>query len=349
MMERRALNHETHRRQTRQKGEGSVKRSVRASLLGVVLVLVMVLVPTSIAAATTAVYADDQAGWEAAAGSWETEDFNDATLNADVSVESDKGSINVGGYWFDRPEYGTDDQTTWTFSEPICAWGGTWYVGSDWTGGPGSHLEVFLGDTWETVGVIPNYYDDQFWGIVSDAPFTQVRLTAYNDDGWRESYALDDMVYGGIPLDIKQHALTQIESLLAGDLQSAQRSMLDKAAGQVTKSLDPAFWVDGFHLERSSGTQVFGYEAAAAESLLRSHCTGAQSVISKLVTADRLLALAAIGDAVAGHGNSTKIAAARKSLQQGDRYRYDSRRAVQAINAYRDAWKYAIAAGGKLK
>jgi hypothetical protein len=312
----------------------------------VALVLVMVLIPTGIAAAATTVYADDQAGWEAAAGSWATEDFNDATLNPEISVESDKGWIDVGGYWFDRPEYGTDDQTTWTFSEPISAWGGTWYVGSGWTGGPGSHLEVLLGDTWETIGVIPNYYDDQFWGFVSDAPFTQVRLTAYNDDGWRESYALDDMVYGGTPRDIKQYALAQIENLLAGDLKPAQRSMLDEAAGQVAKSLDPAFWVDGFHLEKSSGTQVFGYEAAAAESLLRSHTAGAQSAIGNLLKADRTLALEAINDAVAGHGNSAKISAARKSLQGGDRYRSDSKRAVQAINAYRDAWTSAIKAGG---
>ena len=83
------------------------------------------------------------------------------------------------------------------------------------------------------------------------------------------------MVYGGVPRDIKEHALAQIENLLAGDLKPAQRSMLDKAAGQIAKSLDQAFWADGFHLERSSGTQVFGYEAAAAESLLRSHCRGA--------------------------------------------------------------------------
>lgn len=164
----------------------------------------------ALASPSITVYDNDQAGWEAAVGCWEVEDFTDEILNPGVSVVSDLGEILVPpvapGLWWDQLDYdgGPTTFTTWTFANPIYAFGGTWDAGSDReydghpVGGPGSNIEVLIDGSWVSVGVIDNDYIDVFWGFVSDVPFTQVRLQAYNDEGWTERYTLDNMVYSDI-------------------------------------------------------------------------------------------------------------------------------------------------------
>jgi hypothetical protein len=178
-------------------------------LLGIGLVLVlMVAVPSPAMAATTTVYDGDQAGWEAAVGSWATEDFEDG-VGPGISVSSTNGVVHTQGsgnkLWYDSLTYdgGPTATTTWTFDNPIYAFGGTWDLGSSGgdpeVGGPGSNIEVLMDGSWQSVGVIDNSYIDVFWGFVSDTSFTQVRLQAYNDEGWTERYTLDDMVYSFSP------------------------------------------------------------------------------------------------------------------------------------------------------
>jgi hypothetical protein len=174
-------------------------------LLGIALALVLMAVVPSPAMAATTVYDNDQAGWEAAVGSWETEDFEDGVVGPGISVVSDNGYVYTqasgNDLWYDSLTYsaGPTAYTTFTFDDPIYAFGGTWDLGS-WLedpeiGGPGSNIEVLMDGSWQSVGVIDNDYIDVFWGFVSDTPFTQVRLQAYNDEGWTERYTLDDMVY----------------------------------------------------------------------------------------------------------------------------------------------------------
>jgi len=175
--------------------------------LAIALVVPLTLARPAVASASTTIYDGDQSGWEAAVGDWLTEDFNDTTLNPEISVVSDYGEI-VYGFWYDELYYsgGPTSFTTWTFSKPIYAFGGTWDLGSTWSdefgrrvGGPGSNIEVLINGTWESVGVIDRDYEWEFWGFVSDVPFTQVRLQAYNDEGWVERHRLDDMVYSALP------------------------------------------------------------------------------------------------------------------------------------------------------
>jgi len=164
--------------------------------------------PVAVSASpTVTIYDNDWTGWNTAVGGvYLTEDFNDTTLNPGLSVVSDLGHILVTqGLWWDQLNWSPKTYTTWTFATPIYAFGGTWDAGSfrqyyddghwHYIGGPGSNIQVQINGSWVDVGVIDNEYIDVFWGFVSDVPFTQVRLQAYNNEGWTERHTLDDMVY----------------------------------------------------------------------------------------------------------------------------------------------------------
>ena len=177
-----------------------MKSIFRVLLACVIVVSALFVMPSGVSAATS-VYDNDQAGWEAAVGAWLTEDFEDGTVGPGVSVDSDNGYIytQLSGnkLWYDDLVYEGEPTTftTWTFDVPIYAFGGMWKLGGPDCGGPGSNIEVLINGSWESVGVIDREYINVFWGFVSDVPFTQVRLQAYNFEGIRERYTLDDMVY----------------------------------------------------------------------------------------------------------------------------------------------------------
>jgi len=159
--------------------------------------------PVTVSANPTAtVYDDDWPGWNAAVGGvYVTEDFTDATLNPGLSVVTEyPGYVDtLKGVWWDRLVYDVtyypyyQNTTTWEFAVPIYAYGGTWNPGEP--GGPGSNIEVEINGSWVSVGVINHNYVNVFWGFVSDVPFTKVRLSAYNIQGWCETYEMDNMVY----------------------------------------------------------------------------------------------------------------------------------------------------------
>jgi hypothetical protein len=164
-----------------------MKRSRVVLLLLVAAVLVLFILPTSVALAQAQVYDDDWQGWQAAARTWNTEDFSDRFLNPGVSVDTSRGELYTFGRLRDLllPGY----STTWYFSTPMRAWGGWWdpygLSGPDW----GMDVWVYLGRSWEYVGHISEYYQNNFWGFVSSTPFTAVRLTG------EEGYYFDNMVY----------------------------------------------------------------------------------------------------------------------------------------------------------
>ncbi len=179
--------------------------------IGLALVLMLALAAPALATAIT-VYDNNQAGWEAAVGSWATEDFEDG-VGPGISVSSTNGVVHTQGsgnkLWYDDLTYsgGPTASTTFTFTNPIVAFGGTWDLassGGDPTcGGPGSNIQVRMMDgTWQDVGVISRNYINVFWGFVSDTAFDQVLLQAYNADGTRERYTLDNMVYTELEVEI---------------------------------------------------------------------------------------------------------------------------------------------------
>jgi hypothetical protein len=78
---------------------------------------------------------------------------------------------------------------------PLTGFGGNWDTAGP--GGPGTNIKVEYYGSWVTVGEIPRTYNGEFWGFVSDIPFTSIRLSCGSHPaGIAETYELDDMVMG---------------------------------------------------------------------------------------------------------------------------------------------------------
>ncbi|MBD3237847.1 MAG: hypothetical protein GF330_14180 [Candidatus Eisenbacteria bacterium] len=167
----------------------------RDALLGAILAISTVWTIGD-SSATTRVYTEET-GWQnAAGGSYLTEDFADTLLNPGVSfVSTESGHINPQHecYQYVLPSQSQNEpMTTWTFEPQIVAYRGDWTPGGP--GGSGNSLWVFIADDSLYVGSIPNSHDGEFWGFVSDAPFSSVRLVG-GPGTHQEHYCLDDMVY----------------------------------------------------------------------------------------------------------------------------------------------------------
>ena len=152
------------------------------------------------AGAATIVYTDKAAWDSAVGGQFLTEDFNDDLLNPGVSfVSSESGNINPAlGIYQDVLASASQNEpmTVWSFTPAITAYGGSWTLGGP--GGSGNSLLVYLDGT-TFVGSIPNSFNGGFWGFVSDAPFTSVKLIGGSGTN-QQNYKLDDMVYAPVPV-----------------------------------------------------------------------------------------------------------------------------------------------------
>ncbi|HPO70772.1 MAG TPA: hypothetical protein PKV53_10740 [Anaerohalosphaeraceae bacterium] len=82
--------------------------------------------------------------------------------------------------------------TTWSFAAEIIGYGGNWTLGGP--GGSGNYLLIYIDDLLPYVGFISNSYSGEFWGFISDTPFTSVRLVGGTGTN-QQNYRLDDMVY----------------------------------------------------------------------------------------------------------------------------------------------------------
>jgi hypothetical protein len=152
------------------------------------------------AGAATTIYTD-KAAWESAVGGkFLTEEFADALLNSGVSyVSSESGNINPAlGFYQDvlASTSQNEPMTVWTFTPAITGYGGNWTLGGP--GGSGNSLLVYLDGT-IFVGAISNSFNGGFWGFVSDAPFTSVKLIGGSGTN-QQNYKLDDMVYAPVPV-----------------------------------------------------------------------------------------------------------------------------------------------------
>ena len=163
-----------------------------------VMLLVCLVSASAVSAATIDIYTD-KTEWEAAvSGSYFTEDFSDDILNDGVSyVSSEDAGINPANEWFHAvltSFSANEPSTTWSFDTPIVAYGGTWTLGGP--GGSGNSLKVYTDGS--QAGTIINDTNNDFWGLVSDTPFTTVLLIGSNGTQ-QQIYFLDDMVYSPVP------------------------------------------------------------------------------------------------------------------------------------------------------
>ncbi|MFZ2088920.1 MAG: hypothetical protein WAU47_10115, partial [Desulfobaccales bacterium] len=66
-------------------------------------------------------------------------------------------------------------------------------------GGSGNSLLVSINDFSYDVGAISNSFDGEFWGFISDTPFTSVKLIGGSGTN-QQNYQLDNMVYSQVPV-----------------------------------------------------------------------------------------------------------------------------------------------------
>lgn len=132
--------------------------------------------------------------------SWVVEDFNDSTLNDDVTHSTVDGGDSIFANWdstvenkyWARPPFTGD--TIWTFTPGIKGFGGIWNLIIN---NAGICLDIYAvwPDSEQLVGTIPNNYFDQFWGFVSDECFWKIRITGGPCPGNAEEFTLDNMTY----------------------------------------------------------------------------------------------------------------------------------------------------------
>jgi hypothetical protein len=154
----------------------------------------------TICSASTEIFTD-KTDWEnALAAQYLTEDFNDLQLNDGVSfVSEESGHINPAeGVYQDVLTSASQNSpmTTWSFTPQIIAYGGNWTLGGP--GGSGNALLIYIAGEPTAVGSISNSYGGEFWGFVSDTPFTSVELIGAGGTN-QQHYSLDDMVYSPLP------------------------------------------------------------------------------------------------------------------------------------------------------
>ncbi|MBI5826027.1 MAG: ExeM/NucH family extracellular endonuclease [Chloroflexi bacterium] len=201
------------------------------------------------------------------------------------------------------------------------------------------------------------------WHINSDEPdlidydtsFKQAAQDAiYAPDAYRSSD--HDPVIIGLDLEIsprpaKQYVLDSMTVLRATVTNKKDAQRLDEAIKKLTRSLDPALWVDDNHVDSNHGHQVFGDEKDSVsklnEILKDSNSSLSQDTIrnyiSFMVNADRMLAQTAVNDAIANSGDPKDIEKAQENIAEGDAF-LTAGKTESAIERYREAWKKAIQA-----
>ena len=172
---------------------------MRKPAIWIAAMVMLVSWAATVNAATITVYTN-KADWEVAVGGqFLTEGFADSQLNTGVSfVSSESGHINPAEECYQDvlAQSQNEPMTTWSFVPQITGYGGNWTLGGP--GGSGNNLLVRLADSSLYVGSISNSYSGEFWGFVSDTPFTSVTLVGGSGSN-QQNYSLDDMVYSPVP------------------------------------------------------------------------------------------------------------------------------------------------------
>jgi hypothetical protein len=170
--------------------------------IGLLALVVMFVGVMKAGAINVTVYADDKPGWAAAAGPYLTETFAGGVINnPGISVVSTAGYLS-DGFFNDRVVHG-GAYTQWTFASPITAWGANFDLTP---GGPGQGIEFVLmgltgGGTYAVPVEVPNSYSGQFFGFVSNTPFTTVWYDGGTQPGVAETHNISNMVYASaVPL-----------------------------------------------------------------------------------------------------------------------------------------------------
>jgi predicted extracellular nuclease len=198
--------------------------------------------------------------------------------------------------------------------------------------------------------VAPQVTDTTVWHINADEPDILDYDTRFNPVAMYEPNAFrssdHDPVIVGLnltvtPMQAKAHAIGVLSTLLpTGDRGDDNR--IGKAIESIEDSLNPAYWIDDFHLT-DQGNKVFDEEKKAVMDLIKVlGPTEAEVdvVIAALVKADQDLAATAIDDAIAAGGSEKFIDKALLEMEEAQAD-LDQGRPEKAIDHYKQAWHFA--------
>jgi len=172
-------------------------------------------------------------------------------------------------------------------------------------------------------------------GFVGDDSFT---FTASDGDLTSGAATVTVTVESASPRVDQQQAVGSLEDLAA----AVTDPSLDLAIGQLTASLNPAYWADDAHLAAPEGRPVFRFNARTVRSLTTIVGTYPEvgPVIDTVVAASRQLAATSIGEAVSAGRDPGLIAQAQSSLDQGDTQAAAGNN-TEAVTAHAAAWRAA--------
>jgi hypothetical protein len=183
------------------RSHGSRRSNLKTRIFAFVMLTALLLAAAPLNGAYL-VYTSKSSWISNVGGVYETEDFNDMTLNPGISFVASGGAITppVFSDWVSRGE----GFTFFHFHTPVKGVGANWDL-TPFNSGQGVQirLEYTTEDFEDLRFEVPNDADGDFFGVVSDIPIGAIRITGgtqqyvggENSDYAEERYTIDDLVY----------------------------------------------------------------------------------------------------------------------------------------------------------
>jgi hypothetical protein len=179
---------------------------------------------------------------------------------------------------------------------------------------------------------------------VSSSGSRTITVRVTDDDGATGQATTTLSVFSARSL--KQDAIDRANALVPG-ARKPDADKLNDVVKEINTSLDPSRWgVDDNHVSETKGKEVFDHEKKAVTKLmelLKGNTipdSSIQPIIDDLLNADLFIAQTEIDDAIAAHGNATKINQAQdelaKAADERSKGNYD-----KAVDHYKHAWEHA--------
>lgn len=196
-------------------GGGCVMKTSRV-FKGLALSAALWAVPVS---AVPTIYTDQAAFLAALNGPVTLEDFNDDTLAAGLTIDSDAGD-RQGNHYEDRLTRRGGETTSFIFANPVNGVGG--FINLSPGGlGQGIRFHVNSGSTY--IGQLLLIPGNRFWGVISDTAFSDIRLSAGQGFGSAETYHLDNVSFGTLAAGVPEPSMWAFMILGFGAIGAAMR------------------------------------------------------------------------------------------------------------------------------
>jgi hypothetical protein len=149
----------------------------------------------------------------------------------------------------------------------------------------------------------------------------------------------------------KAEVLMRLENVLPTGDSQLDRS-IEMAIADVEESLEEGYWVGRKRLDPQFGHKVFDAEKSAAVKLLKAMdyrgfpgglTDDLMAALDVLVDTDKLLALTAVGDAIAAGCDPDELEKAEEEMAEGEAQRDDGKHHL-AIDHFKRAWEYGMMA-----